>query len=76
MRYIDQYKKNAIIEFHSQKDYHRFHLYFNQCLFMDRYIDVAPISDTKAQGLKKEMYVRFSWYVWKSHRKAMVEYME
>lgn len=52
------YYKSAIIEFVSQKDYYRFYDYYNECVYMDRYLKVSPIqSKPEKTTLTEEMSI-------------------
>lgn len=67
-----KYSKSAIIEFNSQKDYYRFSSYYNECKYFDRLLEVRPIVMKKTDTVECEKYIDFKWYVWQSHRKAIV----
>ena len=38
-------------------------------------MDVKPIiSDNTKKMIKAQQYIEFKWYVWKSHKKALVKF--
>jgi uncharacterized Fe-S cluster-containing MiaB family protein len=39
----NKHSKQAIIHFNSQKDYYRFHSYYNECKYMNRILEVKPV---------------------------------
>jgi hypothetical protein len=43
---------------------------------MDRLLDVKPLKDEIASSVRAQQYIEFKWYVWKSHRKALVRFVD
>jgi hypothetical protein len=40
-------------------------------------MDVKPLKDEESQAtVRNKQYIDFKWYVWKSHRKALVQFQE
>jgi predicted RNA binding protein with dsRBD fold (UPF0201 family) len=37
-------------------------------------MEVRPLKDEVVIGIRAQQYIEFKWYVWKSHRKALVKY--
>lgn len=39
-------------------------------------MDVKPLKGDPIKTAEKVQYIEFKWYVWKSHRKAIVRFSE
>jgi hypothetical protein len=66
--------RSAVVHFHSQRDYYNFYNCFHELSYLDRVMDVKPLKDEVASAVRAQQYIDFKWYVWKSHRKALVRF--
>lgn len=67
--------KSAIVSFLSQRDYYKFKECFNECLYFDRLMEVRPIFEQNQRlSVKNKQYIEFKWFVWRSHKKALVRF--
>jgi hypothetical protein len=73
---LGKFSKSAVIYFNSQRDYYTFYDCFQECVYYERMMDIKPLKDEIANTIKAEQYIEFKWYVWKSHRKALVKFAE
>ena len=69
-----KFSKSAVISFNSQRDYYKFRECFHECLYYDRLMEVKPIIEDSKKIVKAQQYIEFKWFVWRSHRKALVKF--
>ena len=59
--------------FHHVWVFKNFHESFNELIYYDRVMDIKPLKDEQsAKIINSKQYIEFKWYVWKSHKKALV----
>lgn len=66
--------KTAVIEFFSQKDYLQFHECFQGCVYFDLALEVKPVFAHNPNQVLPQQYIDFTWFVWQSCRKALVQF--